>query len=243
MDSHQHCDHEVERASEDDFLSADREENNPNTDILNQAEAKIGWFEDDWLDDIGQIAQLEIHKEEKACDAMQASEDDFLSADREGKKPNTDILDRVEAKIGWFEDDWLDDIDQIAQLDIREEEKACDAIQASEDDFSSADSEEKKPSSDILDQVEAKIGWVDNDLVGDEIHSAHLDIFNEEKNCDAMMVTPSPRNPTTPTFTVVDNLLYSMCSLINVSYPTLDVNNMPIGSNKPIPRYRTVSLQ
>ena len=177
---------------------------------------------------------------------MQASEDnDFSSTDSEEYNPNTDILDQAEAKIGWFEDDWLDDIVQIAQLDIRKEEKACDAIQASEDnDFSSTDSEENNLSTDILDQAEAKIGWVDDDLVGDVIHSAQLDIFKEEKKaCDAMMVTPSPRNPTTPTFTVVDNLLYSMCSLINVSYPTLDVNNMPIGSNKPIPRYRTISLQ
>lgn len=125
MDLHQHCDHEVEQTSKNDF-SMDYEDNNSSVDI-----------------------------------------------------------DKAEAKIGWFEDGWVDDIIQIAQLDIPYEEKACDATN---------------------------------------------------------LVSPSPRNPITPTFTV-DNLLHRMFSRINVNYPTLDINNMSIDSNKPIPRFRTVSLQ
>jgi len=125
MDLHQHCDHEVEQTSLNDF-SVDCKENNSSADI-----------------------------------------------------------DKAEANIGWFEDSWVDDIIQIAQLDIPNEVQACDATN---------------------------------------------------------MVTPFSRNPITSTFTV-DNLLQSMFSRINVSYPTLDINNASIGSNKPIARFRTVSLQ
>lgn len=68
MDLHQHCDHEVEQASENDF-SVDAEDNNPNTDII-KTEAKIGWFEDGWVDDIIQIAQSDFLNEEKASETM-----------------------------------------------------------------------------------------------------------------------------------------------------------------------------
>ena len=112
--------------------------------------------------------------------------------------------------------------------------------QTSKNDFS-MDYEDNNSSADI-DKAEAKIGWFEDGWVDDIIQIAQLDIPNEEKTCDATnMVTPSPRKPITPTFTV-DNLLHSMFSRINVSYPTLDINYMSIGSNKPIPRLRTVSL-
>eukprot|EP01036_Dinobryon_divergens_P027904 gene27904-36760_t len=187
MDLHQHYDHEVEQASEEDF-SVDGEENNPSTGtVIDNADTKIGWFHDDWVDDINLIAQLDILNEEKACDAMKASDEHDFSVDGEENNPSTGtIIDNEEAKkIGWLEDDWwVDDVIQIThQLDT---------------------------------------------------------IINEEKACDAMMVTPSPCNPTTPIF-MVDNLLHSMFSLINVSYPTLDISNTSIiGSTKPTPRYRTV---
>ena len=196
MDLHQHCDHEVEQASEDEF-SVDCEENNPSTGtVIDNADAKIGWLEDDWVDDINQIAQLDIINEEKACDAMQASDEHDYSVDCEENNPSTGTINKAEAKIGWLEDDWwVDDINQIAQLDIRNEEKACDAMQASDEHDFSVDGEENNPSTGTIDKAEAKIGWLEDEWVDDVIQITHqLDIRYEEKACDAMMVTPSPHS-------------------------------------------------
>lgn len=129
----------------------------------------------------------------------------------------------------------------VAAMDLHQH---CDheVEQTSKNDFS-VDCEENNSTSADINKAEAKIGWFEDGWVDDIIQIAQLDIPNEEKACDATnMVTPFSRNPITPTFTV-DNLLHSMFSRINVNYPTLDINNMSIGSNKPIPRFRTVSLQ
>eukprot|EP01036_Dinobryon_divergens_P035893 gene35893-46597_t len=115
---------------------------------------------------IGMVAPMVLHHHCNYHGVEHSSEHDHdSSVDCEGRNPHT------EAKVGCFEDDWVDDITQMAQLHIPIEEKAC----------------------------------------------------------DAMMVTPSPRTPIIPILSV-DDLFHS-----HVNYPTL---NMFIGS---APRYCTVS--
>jgi hypothetical protein len=130
------------------------------------------------------VAPMVLQQHEHNCDheaGHAASEHDVSVDNCEENTVSTPAqissginIDKAEVKEGCFEDNWVDDINQIAQLHIRDEEKTM-----------------------------------------------------------MMVVTPSPRTPTSPMIPV-EHLL---------SQSNADNYCSTLGSNKPTPRCRKVSLQ